>query len=81
MYFRHEVKRSDCALCPDRFRLELHRYIGMLIMVEKGIYGGITQSVKRLTRQTIIVYKTKLVLITNIDIFNVRMKTTLMCGQ
>ena len=38
---------KDCELCPDEFRLELLTDIDMLLMVEKGIPGGITQAVKR----------------------------------
>ena len=34
-------------LCPEEFRLELFTDIDMLLMVEKGITGGITQAVKR----------------------------------
>ena len=40
-------RRKDCELCPDEFRLELLTDIDMLLMVEKGIRGGITQAVKR----------------------------------
>ena len=43
----HEERREDCELCPDEFRLELLTNIDMLLMFEKGIRGGITQSVKR----------------------------------
>ena len=38
---------KDCELCPNEFRLELVTDIDMLLMVEKGIRGGITQAVKR----------------------------------
>ena len=46
-YCQHEEKRKDCELCPGKFRLELLTDIDMLLMVEKGIRGGITQAVKR----------------------------------
>ena len=43
---QHEEMRKDCELCPDEFRLELLTDLDMLLMVEKGIGGGITQAVK-----------------------------------
>ena len=43
----NEERREDCELCPDEFRLQLLTNIDMLLMFEKGIRGGITQSVKR----------------------------------
>ena len=43
----HEIGRKDCELCPDEFRLGLLADIDMLLMVEKGIRGSITQAVKR----------------------------------
>ena len=42
-----EKKRKNCELYPDQFRLELLTDINMLLMVEKGIRGGITQAGKR----------------------------------
>ena len=49
-YCEHEKKRKDCEVCPDEFRFELLKDIDMLLMVEKGIRGGITQAVKRYAR-------------------------------
>ena len=46
-YCEHEKRRKECKLCPDEFRLELLTDIDMLLMVEKGIRGRITQTVKR----------------------------------
>ena len=46
-YCEHEKRRKDCELCLDEFRLELVTDIDMLLMLEKGIRGGITQAVKR----------------------------------
>ena len=43
----HEIGRKDCELCPDEFRLKLLTDMDMLLMVQKGIQGGITQVVKR----------------------------------
>ena len=46
-YFQHEKRRKDCELCPNEFRHELLTGIDMFLMVEKSIWGGITQAVKR----------------------------------
>ena len=46
-YCEHVKKCKDCELCPDDFRLEMLTDIDMLLMVQKGIRGGITQAVKR----------------------------------
>ena len=40
-YCEHEKRHKDCKSCPDEFSID------MLLMVEKGIRGGITQTVKR----------------------------------
>ena len=45
-YCEHEKRRKESELCPDNLRLELLTDIDMLLMVEKGIQGGITQAVK-----------------------------------
>ena len=46
-YYGHEERRREFKVCPGEFRLELLTDIDMLLMVEKGIRGGITQAVKR----------------------------------
>ena len=40
-------RRKHCEVCPDEYRFKLRTDINMLLMVEKGIPGGITQAVKR----------------------------------
>ena len=46
-YCEHEKRRKGCELCPNEFRLQLLTDLDMLLMVGKGIRGGITQAVKR----------------------------------
>ena len=46
-YLEHEKRGEKCEVCPDEFRPELLTDIDMLLMVEKGIRGRITQAVKR----------------------------------
>ena len=46
-YCQHEERRKECKVCPNAFRLELLTDIDLLLMVEKGIQGGITQTAKR----------------------------------
>ena len=45
-YCEHEKRRKDCELCPNELRFELLTDLDMLLMVEKGIQGGITQAAK-----------------------------------
>ena len=53
-YCEHEKKRKEYELCPSEFRLELLTDIDMLLMVDKGVQGGITQAVKRYANGLII---------------------------
>ena len=43
----YELKPKGCELCLEEFRLELLTDINVLLMVEKGVRGGITQAVTR----------------------------------
>ena len=45
-YCEHQKRCKYCELCPEEFRLELLEDLDMLLF-EKGIQGGITQTVKR----------------------------------
>ena len=45
-YCEHEKRCEDCELCRDNFSLELLTNIDMLLMFQKGIRDGITQTVK-----------------------------------
>lgn len=47
-YYEHELKRKDCALYLGEFRFELRADIDMLLF-EKGIMGGINQTVKHIS--------------------------------
>ena len=49
-YCEHEKRSKECKLCNNEFRLGLLTNIDILLMVEKGIWGGITQAVKRYAR-------------------------------
>ena len=46
-YSEHKKRRKDCELWPGDFRLELLTDIGIPLMVEDTIRGGITQAAKR----------------------------------
>ena len=45
-YCEHEKRFEDCKLCRGNFSLGLLTNIDMLLMFQKGIRGGITQTVK-----------------------------------
>ena len=45
-YCENEKRRKDCNVCSNEFRLELLTDIDILLMLEKGIRGGITKAVK-----------------------------------
>ena len=45
-YCEHEKRCKECELCPNKFKLELLTNIDILLVVEKGIQGEITQTVK-----------------------------------
>ena len=49
-YCEHEKRRKGCELCPDEFKLGQLTNLDMLLMIEKDIWGGITQPVKRYAR-------------------------------
>ena len=46
----HEKKCKGYELCLDEFRLELLTDLDMLLMIEKGIPGGITETVKHYSK-------------------------------
>ena len=46
-YCEHEKRHKECEVCPEEFSLELLTDIDMLLKVEKGIQGGITEAVRR----------------------------------
>ena len=46
-YCEHEKRHKECEVCPEEFSLELVTEIDMLLKVEKGIQGGITEAVQR----------------------------------
>ena len=44
-YCEHKKKGKKCEVCPDEFRIELLTDLDMLLIAQKGIWGGITQTV------------------------------------
>ena len=79
-YCGHEKRHKGCKLCPNKFRLEL--CTDMLLTFEKGIWGGITQAVKRYVKANHKFmreqYNGKEA---STYIFSIRMQTTFMDGQ
>ena len=80
-YCEHEKKRKDCELCPDKFRLGLLTDTDMLLMVEKGIQGGITKAVKLYARANNKYIKTYTIAMKRAHIFSTWMQTSFTDGQ
>ena len=72
---------SKACLKKTRIHLELLLDPDMLLMFERGIRGGITQSVKRWAKANNPYMGSEFTLINQLDIYNIWMPTIYMVGQ
>ena len=72
---------KDCEVCPNEFRLELLMDIDMLLIVEKGIQGGLPKQLSVLPGLIINAWKIYTIPMKREYIFHTWMEITFMDGQ